>query len=162
MSTTELYVTPSHFFVSKFAQGVLQIDRKSGKTASLVALPSTVSATNKISTSFGLLGNIRLISGHFLVHIVQAQVVDELIPGHKVYVVSGVELIPYDEDAAKNLNAAQKADEDKYKTLIFDLFNGYPRSFYFCYTFDMTVSLQNTFIRKSNNDSSSVWRCLIF
>ena len=138
---------------------LFRIEKKSGHVFAIASKPSEQTTGTTIAT-FGVLGTLRLLGGHYLVHIKSAKEVADILPGHKIFMVKKVDLIQLDKSI--KLTDEQNSDEAEYKQLVLNLFNSDNSNFYFSYTFDLTNNLQSQFSSGKNYREPANWKNVRF
>lgn len=97
----------------------------------------------------GILGIIELLAGPYLVVILEREFVGYL-KNHKIYLLKKIQMIPFTPSKFHKLEDSKKTREISYIEMIHQIYV-LDTSFYFSYTFDLTLSIQD------QRDSSD-WR----
>lgn len=134
-----IHITDDNLFIQPYPNStdeVLSIDRVNNecKLSNKNAIPDT---PNKI-ICHGILGSIKLISGHYLIVVTSKLKIGTLF-GNDIYRVENVELIPYLKNEEKLMENENKSNELCKKMIQSVLQAEY---FYFSYTYDLTHSFQ--------------------
>jgi len=146
-SDIDLFSSKDSFVLrTKDGKNTLTIDRKTGAISTqLVSQPVGQNST----VVYGVLGSIKLLSGHFLIVIKKQALVTELF-GNKIYRIVETMLLPYGD--AASLSEASRIDEERYTSLLKSTFQA--ETFYYSPSYDMTIHTQNWF----KSEKKSLWR----
>ncbi|KAF0972462.1 hypothetical protein FDP41_009365 [Naegleria fowleri] len=107
---------------------------------------------------FGVLGIVTLVSGPFLVVILEKEYIG-MIQKHKIYRIKKIQFIPFKPSSFKSQTEEMKEKEIQYiemmnRVIVDD------NSFYLSYSLDLTHHLQNTFSTNLGQDMENLggWR----
>ncbi|KAL0478754.1 phosphatidylinositide phosphatase [Acrasis kona] len=145
-SDINLFSSKDSFFLRTLdGKNSLTIDRKTGSVSNQNADVSGLNST----TVYGVLGNIKLLSGHYLLLIKKRALVSEIF-GNKIYRIVETMLLPYGN--IETLKETDRIDEERYVSLLKSTFRA--ETFYYSYSYDMTIHTQNWF----KSEKKSLWR----
>ena len=124
-----------------FSKITVQKDQRSALFASMKTM----------TRIFGIVGVIKLLSGSFLIVILEREFVYN-IRGHEVFKLKKIQFIPFTPSTFRNQEESVKEREIAYiemmnKVLVEE------NSFYFSYTCNLTVNFQDQLINKSNSSN---------
>ena len=102
------------------------------------------------SSTWGLLGFIRFTGEYYMLLITKRSQV-ALLGGHYVYQIDGTELISLASPHAPRLRPERHVEETRFVNILKNL--DLSRSFYFCYSYDITNTLQRNICREREERS---------
>ena len=96
------------------------------------------------ASTWGLLGFIRFTSEYYMLLITKRSQV-AMLGGHYVYQIDGTELISLASPTFSRLKSDRQTEEARFVNILKNL--DLTRSFYFCYSYDITNTLQRNIAR---------------
>eukprot|EP01080_Neovahlkampfia_damariscottae_P005409 gene5409-9222_t len=146
LSNLELILDDESIVVHS-TQKVLIITRKSGDMKIFDSVTSSKDG-KKVIPCQGILGNIRLNSGNYLIVVKDKEPVGKVLD-HQIYSLTKFELIPYEPKKKSMLTSEEESDELEYISLLESILS--ENNFYFSYTFDLTKNIQSNFDSESSS-----------